>query len=329
MDLTKPIDITAVNTAVKKHGNEIQTIDNLDANAVLQHFSPMPGITDSYTFTNAWFKSVSSKYTGKFKDVQQIGTIDKRTLIVNPCVIEVLDEPERYRRSYITEVRGAIEIAQHPFEMWLIENVLKQASTDLLNVLFTAKYDAAADKTELKDSFDGPGTIVETEKTAGNISVAKGNQFATGAFTRADVGKQLLSLWRHMPQMFKNMNSKLFISGEIGDLYDDWFSDEHPNIHTPGQNPDESNQTILYGSKGKCELVRVPDLPDKSQFAMLTIQPNIVYGFDKFSDLRTIKAVPDDYLFKALGKYVFGTQFVTLDSRIFCVNDQPLTPANP
>ena len=328
MNYNDPIDITAVNSAVKKHGKTLDAIDRLDADVVLRHATGMSDITDSYTFTKALLTKVSSKYTGQFKGLQHVGKFVPRTLTVHPVVMEILDEPERYRRSYITEVRGGLDIAKHPFELWLVQEILKQGSNDLLNVLFTAKYDSDTAKTDIADAFDGWGTIIEAEKTAGNIATAKGNMFETGALSRANVGDKLLTMWRQMPSTFKNGPSIMIISDAVGDLYDDWFSDEHPNIHTPGQNPDETGQVFLYGSKGRCELVRVPDLPEDSQFVLLTVKPNLVYGFDKVADMRTLKAVPDDYMFKALGKYVFGCQFAYIGKELLCVNDQPLTPAS-
>ena len=112
----------------------------------------------------------------------------------------------------------------------------------------------------------------------------------------------------------------------MGDLYDDWFADEHPNVHSPKQSPDETGQQFLYGTNGKVELVRCSGMPENSSFAMLTLQQNVAYGMDKPSDMRTLKAVPADYKFKALGKYVFGTQIATLRSELFCTNDQNVNP---
>ena len=156
-----PIDITAVNTAVKKHGKTLDAIPRLGADAILKHMTPLQGITDSYTFTKAVLKTVSSKYTGEFKGLKNIGKFVPRTLTVYPIVMEVLDEPERYRRSYVTEVRGAIEIAKHPFEMWLVQEILKQASNDLLGALATAKYSSADGDTAITDAFDSIPAIVE------------------------------------------------------------------------------------------------------------------------------------------------------------------------
>lgn len=322
-----PIDITAVNTAVKQHGKTLDAIPRLGADAILKHMTPLQGITDSYTFTKAVLKKVSSKYTGVFKGLKNIGKFVPRTLTVHPIVMEVLDEPERYRRSYVTEVRGAIEIAKHPFEMWLVQEILKQASNDLLSALAIAKYSADDSDVDINDSFDAIPTIVEAEKTATNISVANGNMIATNTFTRANIGDELLKMWRSRNDLFRRMKSKLFISDTLGDLYDDWFADEHPGIHDVGKTADETGQQFLYGTHGNCEIVRVPNLPEGSQFVMLTVQENLFYGFDKMSDMRTIKAVPDDYLFKALGKYVFGTQIGYIGPELFVVNDKPVTPA--
>ena len=111
MNYNDPIDITAVNTAVKKHGKTLDAIPRLGANEVLQHMSAYQDITDSYTFTKAVLQKVSSKYTGTFKGQTHLGEFIPRTLTVHPVVMEVLDEPERYRRTYVTEVRGKIEIA--------------------------------------------------------------------------------------------------------------------------------------------------------------------------------------------------------------------------
>lgn len=328
MNFKDPIDITAVNTAVKMHSKEILAINHQGADAMLRHMTPIAGVTDSYTFTEAFFKNVSSRYTGVFKDTGNIGSFANRTLTVYPCVVEAKDEPERYRRTYITEVRGALEIAKHPFEIWLVNHILQQASEDLLPCVWNAVYDATGAKTALKDSFDGLAVHIKKAKTDGLISADKSNLVSTGKFTRADVGKQLLSMWRHMPALFRQQKSKIYIPFEVGDLYDDWFSDEHPNTHAPGQSPDETGQQTLYGTGGKCEIVRCPGMSTDSSFAMLTLQQNVCYGFDKPSDMRTLRAVPDDYMFKALGKYVFGTQFVSFRSEWFVTNDQPVDPAD-
>ena len=139
MDFKAPIDITAVLTAVKKHKDILKAVDKLDASEVLRHFTPVPGITDSLELGKVEGGSISGKYTGKFTAGKYLGKIVPRRLVVRPVVMEMSDEPERYRRTYIAEVPGTLR-KEHPFELWLINHGHELASNDLLFAIFTAKY---------------------------------------------------------------------------------------------------------------------------------------------------------------------------------------------
>lgn len=145
MDFKAPIDITAVLTAVKKHKDILKAVDKLDASEVLRHFTPVPGITDSLELGKVEGGSISGKYTGKFTAGKYLGKIVPRRLVVRPVVMEMSDEPERYRRTYIAEVPGTLR-KEHPFELWLINHGHELASNDLLFAIFTAKYSADEEK---------------------------------------------------------------------------------------------------------------------------------------------------------------------------------------
>lgn len=323
LDLKSPIDITAVITAVKKHKDLLKAVDKLDAFEVLQHFTPMPGITDSIELGKVEGGSISSKYQGVFLGDKNLGTIVPRRLVVRPVVAEMADEPERYRRSYIAEVPGEIR-KDHPFELWIIQHGIALASEDLHNAIFVAKYSASNDDKDITDAFDGLGTIIEADKTSGLIAKAKGNLFETGVMTRANVGQKLLEMWRSMPETFRRKESTMFIPGSIGDLYDDWLQDESTIL----LGDDAAGQSYLRGTQKKCKLVRLTALPENSQLVFLTRKQNVVYGFDKISDLKGMKPFNsgNPYLFTATMKYVIGFQFISIHKSEFCVNDQPLTP---
>ena len=173
MDFKAPIDITAVLTAVKKHKDILKAVDKLDASEVLRHFTPVPGITDSLELGKVEGGSISGKYTGKFTAGKYLGKIVPRRLVVRPVVMEMSDEPERYRRTYIAEVPGTLR-KEHPFELWLINHGHELASNDLLFAIFTAKYSADEEKTDIQDSFDGIGTIITEGEAVGDISSAEG-----------------------------------------------------------------------------------------------------------------------------------------------------------
>lgn len=326
MDLTTPIDIQAVIGACKKHKDLLKTLDAEEASDILRHFTPIPGVKDSITLGRTTLGKISHKYTGKFVGQVSNGKIVPRTLKVYPCVMEMDDEPERYRRTYITEVKGGLYPKEHPFEIWLNNYGIKCASKELHDVMLTAKYDADTSKTELQHSFDGPFTIIESEKTAGNISEANGNLYKTGVFTLADIGTKLLKMWRNMPSTFKNRGGKMIISHDLGEMYDDWLDNQGTLI--TGSDAETAGQKYLRNTNKKCELVRLSGMPADSQFVMITTKENIVYGYDQEADFRrlipTTNGAP--YHYTAAGKYVLGFQFVTIDKSEFCINDQPVTP---
>lgn len=324
MNLSAPIDINAVIGAVAAHGDLLQALDMLQAQRYLQHCTPYAGVTDSLTLGKVEGGSISAKYSGIFLGDKSLGKVVPRTLTVRPIVAEMADEPERYRRTYIAETRGKVD--KHPFELWIIQHGINLASQDLFNALGTAKYNSSADAKSITDSFDSHFQIAMTEKTDANISLAKKNMFATGVMTRANIGDQLLAMWRNMPLTFRNKaNCQMVISEDLGNMYDDWYKDEH--LRELGQ--DSAGQQFLEGSNGKCKLVRVSNTPDNSQLVILTTKENMVYGFDKDSDLKSMAPFNsgNPYMFTATQKYVFGCQFVSIHFSEFCINDQPLTPA--
>ncbi len=271
--------------------------------------------------------SVSRKYTGEFKGQVASGKIVPRRLIVRPCVMEMADEPERYRRTYITEVKGGLDANKHPFEIWIINYGLKSASKDLHDVMLIAKYSDDEGKTALSDSFNGIFTILMDEKEKGNISTAKKNMFSTGVMTRANVGDKLLEMWRHMPPAFRKHGGKMYISADLGDMYDDWLDDQGTLI--TGSDAETAGKKYLRNTNKKCELVRLSGMPEGSQCVLLTIKENIFYGYDKDSDFTSMLPFPsgNPYKFTAAGKYLIGFEFAYIGHELLCINDQPVTPA--
>ena len=61
---------------------------------------------------------------------------------------------------------------------------------------------------------------------------------------------------------------------------------------------------------------------------MLTTKANLVYGFDKESDFKSIRPFMsgNPYLFTATGKYVIGFQAISIHKTEFCMNEAELFP---
>lgn len=331
MDLTTPIDITAVLQAVREHKDLLVTLDAEKAGDILQHFTPLPGVKDSITLGRTTLGKISHKYTGQFLGQISNGKIKPRTLVVRPCVMEMSDEPERYRRAYITEVKGGLDPNSHPFEVWINNYGIKCASKELHDVILTAKYDGDVKKTALAESFDGPLTIIDTERdltgSTKEICAANGNLYVESeAYTAANIGDKLLQMWRSLPDSLRSQTVKLHLSNDMGDLYDDWL-DAQGTLVT-GTGAETAGQQYLRNTNKKCEIVRMSGMPSGSQFVWITVKDNQFYGYDNDSDMSTIKPFNsgNPYLYTAAGKYVLGFQFATFDKSMFKCNNKPIAP---
>ena len=320
MNLTLPIDINAVNNTRTEYGDLLKGLNKQAVSEVLIDCFPALGIQNSRVLGKVEHGTISSKYNGLFLGTNNLGKVVPRTITVHPIVAEMADEPERYRTSFIAAIAGNMWAKEHPFELWLLQHGIDMASEELLMNLFTAKYDAAADKLALGDSFDGWSTIVAADITAGLISAGNVNLYADGAITRANAGDYLLAMWRTRPEVLRRKNALLWLPTEVADLYDDWYKDEHdapPSIDTAGQE-------FLDGTNKKCRIKRHNSLPVGSQQVFLTTRENMIYGTDKLEDMKSMQAFPsgNPYVFTATMKYVFGTQFVSIHKSEFCVNDR-------
>lgn len=326
IDFKKPIDIEKVKEMKIKYHNMLVSLLMNSANETLQHCTPMPGVTSAEKLGRIRPGSILAKYTGKFKGDKKLGEITPRLLEVWPMVAEMMDEPERYRKTYIAEVPGGMR-EEHPFELWLLQYGIQLASKDLYNVLFTAIRSENEDETDPAKCFNGWGTILDAEKKATSISQEIGNLYNTGKFTAENIGDKLLEMWRHMPNTFreKKKNIKMHISAELADMYDDWRKKQ--GVVVIG-NTEEVHTEYLLGSNKKCEIVRESNFPEGSQFVILTTKENMVYGYDKESDMTNMMPFFNDpYHFTATMKFVFGCEFISIDKSELCINDQPFDPS--
>lgn len=320
-DLTKPIDISAFNEVAKRYQKEIKALPLLKAGDALQHFTPKTGVANSIVLTKMKKGAISKKYSGTFTADKTIGTPEQRTLSVYPCVAEMSDEPERYRRTFIDYiyeegVRADVDAAKnHKFLKWLAQYGVSVASEELFYAIWNGKYNA--DGTKLTDAFDGLETIISDEITDGNISVANKNLYDAGAaFTSANIGDKLLEQWRSAHRSMRDSGATLYMSVDMGDMYDDWYREEHDKPPMV----DQAGQLYLEGSNGKCKIVRLSNIDN--QRVILTKKENILWGTDSPADMKNMKAFNsgNPYVFTATMKYVFGLQFYSINWKEFIVS---------
>lgn len=323
MDLTLPIDIQAVNNTRIEYGDLLNGLNKKSVSEILVDCFPSLGIQNSRVLGKVEHGAISSKYNGVFLGLNNLGKVVPRTITVHPIVAEMADEPERYRTSFIAALAGNMWAKQHPFELWLLQHGIDIASEELCDAIFIAKRSNDPSDLAITDSFDGWSTLVFNDIDAGDISSRNGNLYANGAITRANAGDYLLEMWRTRPEVLRRRAVNMWLPTSVGDLYDDWYKDEHdipPNI-------DVSGQEYLDGTQKKCRIKRHNSLPAGSQQVFLTTRENMVYGTDKLEDMKAMQAFSsgNPYLFTATMKYVFGTQFVSIHAKEFAVNDRSAT----
>jgi len=317
VDLTLPIDITAVNNTAVKYADMLKGLNMMKVNDVLLNCTPILGVQDSIKLGKVEHGSISKKYTGTFTGDKSLGTVVPRTLTVYPVVAEMADEPERYRRSFIAQIAGNMWDKAHPFELWLIQHGINIASEELFYQIFSAIFGVGS---TLATSFDGWLSIIESDIASGLIAAGNNNLYAGDAsITAANAGEYLLDMWRSRHKMLRELNTNMWVPTSVGDLYDDWYRSEHDNPPFV----DQAGQLFLEGTNGRCKLIRSAALPAASQRVILTTRENMVYGTDKLEDLRSMKAFSsgNPYLFTATMKFVWGTQFVSIHEREFAVNN--------
>jgi hypothetical protein len=315
MKLNQPIDINAVINTAKKYDQEIRTLDKLDIAEVLKYFKMRPGVKNSVAITEAQHDDGGSgKYTGSFNRDRDSGKLVPRDLNVWACVHEVSDEPERYRTTYLSEtLSGKVNPNTHPFERWLIEFEIGNASENLFNVFWTATRSDEATDVDLEDAFNGPLTILRADKTASKLTIALKNLYKFSAIlSSSNIGDQLLAMWRSSHETMKRKGGIMFMSTTHAEMYDDWYKANHdapPAVDTAGQ-------MFLDGSNGKCQIIRMANMPYADDEIILTVQGNGVWGTDDPNDMKNLVPFPDGpYLFSAAMKYVFGFQWESIHHR--------------
>jgi hypothetical protein len=319
VDLKKPINIEQVNNTAVKYAKMLVPLNMLALNDVLIHCTPILGVQDSIKLGKVEHGTIAKKYTGVFTGDKTLGNIKPRTLTVYPLVAEMADEPERYRRSFITAVAGGLDPNKHPFELWLIQYGIGLASEDMFYAVLAARYDSD-EANSIAAGFDGWLSILDDDITAGNISEANKNLYVGEEdITRANAGDYLLDMWRSRHKALRNLNTKMWLPYDVADNYDDWYRDEHDNPPFV----DQAGRKFLEGTEGKVELVRSAAFPVGSKKVILTTKENMVYGTDKLEDMKKMVPFPsgNPYKFTAAMKFVFGTQFISIHERELAVNN--------
>ena len=192
--------------------------------------------------------------------------------------------------------------------------IVRQCTENLGDAVFTAKYNAAGNTT--MDGFNGLDTIIETAKTAGQISTAEKNLTVLEAITSVNAGDILLEMYRSLPKAMKRGNQKLtlYCPDNVKEAYDDWCLQ---NMGAVAYNT-SFEKKVLHGTDGRLEIAGFSEMADvKNMF--ITPKQNVLIGCDQMSDAEDarIRECDNPKAVQVFMKMYFGTDFQTVDARMF------------
>lgn len=320
--MANAINVALLNNTATQYRQELIALAVLSAQEALQHMSILAGVQHKIVLT-AHLKQGILKPYNKTWNASDFGTLVPRTLEVGVGKVELEDEPEQYRSTYLgAALAGRIDPNTHPFELFLLEEVARQVSEDINLSIFNGKQDSTG--TTPMDVFDGFNTHIDAAIAASDISVAKGNMHVTGDITSSNAVDKLKGHYRAAHKSLRNVKTKMYISHDVYDAYVDDYQATNGGVPY-NQNFDK---TFLEGSKNLCELVPLSAMGN-SKRVILSLAENMCVGVDQVSDAEDIRVVElgKVWVIGIAAKLVFGTQIGCIDQRLFLVNDQPAVPS--
>ncbi len=165
--------------------------------------------------------------------------------------------------------------------------------------------------------FNGFDTITQTEITAGNIGVAKGNFIQLSEeLTKLNAYDILMEevLYKLNDEM-RDQELFMYCSQSVKDKYEQAYFATHG--HVPFYT--EYGQNVLEGSDGKIKFVPLVG-KSGSDFIHISNKSNMLVGYDQMGDMETVsveKYAP--FILTFVMTMFFGVEFESIDAKRLCV----------
>lgn len=312
------VDISALQAYCEEHAPELIALA-VKNNELFEQMNVIAGVTDKYIMTALEFEKIFKPYA-KAWDPAAGAKLTPRTGYVELGQVELEEEPQAYRKTYLGKILKGTDPDQHPFERDFLEGISIRVSNDINDDLaffgdksLKQNVDPAIAKS-VKAINDGFFTIIDKEITAGNISVAKKNLILTGDINGTNAVAKLKAFYRkactYNPAL-RRQNVKLYISHDVMDAYNDNY--QALNGALPYNK--EFEKTFLEGSAKRCELVPLSAM-GTSKRIMLGPQMNFNILVDQVSDQEKVHVFSPGNP-KVVGFYLaaaIGFEFTTLSA---------------
>lgn len=246
------------------------------------------------------------------KDAVNTSKLDARSLTTFlGDVVEEFDPYQVYETCFgepISRKRDKLEIVKR-----MCLEMARSSTENLALALFSAKRNPSGNTT--MELFNGFDTIIESEKTATNISAEKGNLLDLGQLDAASIGDVLLEFYRSLHITMKHKAQvMMFVPTTVREMYDDWYA---ANFTSAPYNT-QYEQIYLHGTHKKCVLVDLPGM-EASKNLIISTRDNLLVGADQISDKEKFEVRRPDNpkVVQFFMTMYFGVEFQSIDQRTF------------
>lgn len=234
-----------------------------------------------------------------------------RTLEIKRAKMDFLIEPEKFRTTYLQQVRsGLTDPNAIPYENFLMEMQFKKFLAEINDsTAYLGVYNASG--TNAVAIADGWGTIL-----AALISGSAVAPETLGTINNTNAVSKFQTLYRSMPEAFRNMETVLNCSYEMFDNYKDNLPSGTNIVFVNTNNPEGEEQLYLLGSNKRCKIVPRTWMSG-SERIIITPKDNLVMGLGFGNDAPTIEIIPALSSLKCRINYFVGFQIAD-PAVIFC-----------
>ena len=301
-----------LNKAAQKFRKELLIMAVIGLGMTLKHMTLRTGIRFKETVGELDGPVELMPYTGELlnDDYEEDGiTIEGRDIETFLGQAVKLFDPNKLVSSlYGSAITKGEALKNVPINKAVLTLMMRKISGGLNKGIFNAVRNANGKTTATL--FNGFDTIAAADITAGNISVAKGNEFDfTEAITSNNAVDLLKAYYRAASDELKEETVKMVMPHTIYDAYNDDYQ------NTVGSVPynREFKKTFLEGSDNRCELV--PLIGKKAApYIQITTKGNMLVGVNQVGEEEQIEVRRGDNPFKLqfVTTMFFGTQFETI-----------------
>lgn len=202
-----------------------------------------------------------------------VADLKARTLETKHLQYEAEFDPEPLLKTIYSKPSDKIPMITQAMVRDIAVAKMAAISEGLNETIWQGVYNA--DATTNLCNFDGFKTIIEKEKTAGNIALNKGNYMQLGGINRYNAGVKLQLAWNKRSNRIKR--AEMFVEEMIKLMYTQWYQDQ--NFYNANATTD-SSQEYLIGTDKKCHLVSCEGMSGMGYVIITDGKKNMRVGLD-------------------------------------------------